>query len=302
MKKIFLFLAVASMTAFTSCSSDDDSSGTPGITGIVLTSEVTALSVGESATLVVAESGKPSNVLTTAANTKIMAGSEEVIGGVFTPTTPGTYQVKATHKNSQNVTLESNVLTITVAAASPYKLDYNGTKIAVTAGDMIYWGAYYTDASQTDVVEIYALATHDGDLSTASPANLTFVDFTTAYNEAEMVLPTAGSYDWVAPFTALRELQLKVDGTPVTVDNFTSVKVTINSIEFAGGAVTMAYDTKAAFGGTSTSNSSGSGAGFLYDASGKAAAKGNNIEVFSAAKLNAKKAAFLASKVKTLKK
>ncbi len=303
MKKIFLFLAIASTTMFVSCS-DDDSSGTPAISGIVLTSDVTSVTIGQPVTFVVAESGNATNVLTTNADTKILANETLVSNGVFTATTAGTYTIKATHKNSANVTLESNTITVTVLPAR--YIQYNNAVTAATKGDMIYWGAYYTDATQTSIVEIFGLVTHDGDLaSTTAPNNIAIVDFSMPVVNNQGNTPVAGSYNWVSPFTGLNEMQLRLNNAAVTITPTTisSVTVKIDNIAFTGqnGGLTMKYSTQATIGSGSL-NTGGNGAGTIFDFTPERPAGKSSIEVFDLVKFNAKKAQFLSTKVKALKK
>lgn len=134
MKKIFLFLAVASMTAFTSCSSDDDSNGggttdPNAATGIVLASNVQNITLGESVTFTVTDN--KANIVTT--TSKILANNVEISGATFTPDAVGTFTIKATYKNTNDVTLESNVVTITVVApvVAAGKFTYEGVDYAL---------------------------------------------------------------------------------------------------------------------------------------------------------------------------
>ena len=275
----------------------------PAATSIVLTSTESTIELGGTVTFTVTNN----NAVVVTGNATILVNDTAIEGNTWTPDAAGTFSVKATHTNSNDVVLTSNTVTVVVnpvSVPSDYSIVYNGTNIPVTAGDIIYWGAYYTDETQTDVVEIFALATHDGDLGVASPANLSFVDFTMPYSETEAATPVAGSYNWIAPFTGLREIQLKVNASPITIAaaDINSVAVNIGALELLGGGdLTMTYSVDASF-GTSTLTTSGSGAGKYYDASAKPAGKSGKKEVFDVKKFNAKKAQFLASKAKKLKK
>lgn len=296
MKKIFLFLAVASTTMFVSCSDDDENSTDKNAaTSIVLAANVASIEVGQSVTFTVTDN----NALVVTGSSTILANNVEINGATFTPTAAGSYAVKAVHTNSNDVVLESNTVTITVTSLPARYIKYNGTVINASAGDMIYWGAYYTDASQTDVVELFALATHDGDLAVESPNNLAFVDFSIPVVDNQGNTVVAGTYDWVSPFTGLKEIQLKVSNAPVAITTYNTVAINISSITFGtAGALTMKYTTQASFDGK-TLNTAGDGSGFIFDASEKNAGK---TEVFNLAKFNAGKAKFLASNVKVLKK
>jgi len=301
MKKLFLFLAMASTTMFVSCGSDDSDS-TPVVPPIeaeeiTLTASLPAIEVGQSVTFTVTND-LAENVTATSTFT---ANNVAFTGPTFTPTEAGVFTIVA--KNGDLTSLPVAITVTDPVVPSLNSMVYNGTDIDVTKGDMIYWGAYYTDETQTEIVEIFALATHDGDLSVASPDNVAFVDFTMPYSETEAATPVAGSYNWLSPFTDLRAIQLKVDGSPIEIatEDFNSVSVTIDAIEFLGaGNLTMTYSTDASF-GTSTLTTSGEGGGKIYDASARPARQAKK-EVFNIKKFNEKKAQFLASKTKKLMK
>lgn len=134
MKKLFLFLAVASTSMFVSCS-DDDSKGDGGggstaATSIVLAANVTAVEVGQPVVFTVTDNN--ANVVTSTST--ILVNNVEITGSTFTPTEAGSFAIKATHKNSKDVVLESNTVTITVTEPAPPtagKFTYEGNDYAL---------------------------------------------------------------------------------------------------------------------------------------------------------------------------
>lgn len=113
MKKLFLFLAVASTSMFVSCSDDDskgDGGGSTAATSIVLAANVTAVEVGQPVVFTVTDN----NAKVVTSTSTILVNNVEITGSTFTPTEAGSFAIKATHKNSKDVVLESNTVTVTV--------------------------------------------------------------------------------------------------------------------------------------------------------------------------------------------
>lgn len=144
MKKIFLFLAVASTTFLASCNSDDDNGATipgegiPGATSIVLTSDVATVEVGGEFTFTVTDN-LGANVTSTST---VLVNDVAIEGNVFTPTEAGTFAVKA-----QNGTLESAVVTVTVTETpTPLnKVVYGDEQADVANSFLVFWGGYNED-------------------------------------------------------------------------------------------------------------------------------------------------------------
>jgi len=111
MKKLFLFLAMASTTMFVSCGSDDsDNNGPtePVATSITLSASLTTIEVGQSVTLTVTDN-LTNNV--TGAST-FTANGVALAGPTFTGATAGTFSIVA-----KNGDLTSAAVVITVTAA-----------------------------------------------------------------------------------------------------------------------------------------------------------------------------------------
>lgn len=132
MKKILLFLAVASTTMFVSCSDDDKKSdgGEPAATSIVLAANVATIEVGQSVTLTVTDN----NAKVVTSSSTFLANDVEISGATFSPTAAGTFAIKATYKNSKDVVLTSNTVTVTVTEPAPPaagKFTYQGDDYAL---------------------------------------------------------------------------------------------------------------------------------------------------------------------------
>lgn len=303
MKKLFLFLAMASTTMFVSCGSDDNGGSTtnPPVvepTAITVTASAPTVQVGTPVTFTVKNNLTPAVDVTSSST--FTANGVAFNGPTFTPTVANVGTVTIVAKNG-NLPTASIVITVTAPEPEANFIKYDGDVTAINAGDMIYWGAYYTDETQTDIIEVYAVAAHDGDLSVAVPQNRAYVDFTIPYEETS-VPPAVGTYNWVAPFYGITEIALSLGGTPITVANYNSVSVNITELEFLGeGAIDVAFSTESSF-GTSELSTDFAGSGFIYDASPEPTERTKKIEVYSQAKLDARKAQFFASKTKKLKK
>ncbi|WP_432671376.1 hypothetical protein [Flavobacterium sp. SM2513] len=118
MKKLFLFLAVASTSMFVSCSDDDSKDGGETIdpnaaTQIVLAANVTEIELGESVTFTVTDNN--ADVVTSSSS--ILVNDVEIDGATFTPDVAGTFTVQANHTNTNDLVLESNEITIVVSEA-----------------------------------------------------------------------------------------------------------------------------------------------------------------------------------------
>ena len=187
MKKIFLFLAVASTTMFVSCSSDDDNNTDPNAAkSIVLASNVATVEVGQSVTFTVTDN----NALAVTANSTILANDVAVTNATFTPTTVGTFTIKATHKNTNNVVLESNTLTITVTALASNSVIVAGTSYTTDKSILYYLG---TTAASINVFVANAY-NEVGTGQAATYPNDTYIYFTSAQVGTTLTLPSVGAY------------------------------------------------------------------------------------------------------------
>ncbi|RZL39756.1 MAG: hypothetical protein EOP00_27510 [Pedobacter sp.] len=127
MKKLFLFLAMASTTMFVSCGSDDNAGGTPSAASITLTASTTTVEIGAPSTLTVKNNLSPAVDVTSSSTFVITpaTGASITAAGVFTATTAGSYSIVA-----KNGPLTSAALVITVnpaAAPAAGKITFSGT-------------------------------------------------------------------------------------------------------------------------------------------------------------------------------
>lgn len=223
MKKLFLFLAVASTTMFVSCSDDDSKKegGEPAATSIVLAANVTAVEVGQPVVFTVTDN----NAKVVTSTSTILANNVEITGATFTATEAGTYAIKATHKNSKDVVLESNTVTVTVTApvtVEPNSMFFNDQNYPVNTSILVFWGGWNADPEATtathglwsyvmtddttgEVISDTSTANNyidvelivpvvDGNVALPTNDNATYLDFYEAYvNGAEIVATSHGA-------------------------------------------------------------------------------------------------------------
>lgn len=160
MKKIFLFLAIATTTLIVSCSDDENTTDPNAATLIVLSSNVDAIVLGESVTFTVTDN--KAGVVTAAA--KIFVNNVAISGATFTPDAAGTFLITATFKNTNNVILESNPLTIAVTAAGENSIFVNGQNYSVENSILIFYGGYAEDEEAATATHgLFSMIAFDGD-------------------------------------------------------------------------------------------------------------------------------------------
>lgn len=178
MKKLFLFLAMASTTMFVSCGSDDSDGGSSGATSITLSSNLTTIGVGQSVTFTVTDNLE-NNVTSTSTFT---ANGVELDDNTFTPTTEGAYTIVATNGDLTSqivitvtgpvvnaITLSASLTTIEVGQSVTFTVTDNLTNDVTststfTANDVAFTGPTYafTTAGTFNVVA------KNGDLTSAA--------------------------------------------------------------------------------------------------------------------------------------
>ena len=156
MKKILLFLAVASTTMFVSCSDDDSKGGgktdPDAATSIVLAANIATIEAGSGEAVILTVTDNKTNVVTSDAT--FFANDVEISGSTFTSDVEGTFTLKATYKNSNDVVLTSNTVTVTVTPAvvvpeAQGKYTFNGTDYAI---DNMY---YIVDVNASNQVKVF---------------------------------------------------------------------------------------------------------------------------------------------------
>jgi len=158
MKKLFLFLAMASTTMFVSCGSDDSDS-TPAATSITLAASSTTVTLGQTVNLTVTD-----NLGANVTTTSTFFNGSTAITAAFTPTAPGTYTLTA-----KNGTLTSAAITVTVAVAQNTVVANGASAVAdksilyylgsTEAGINVFVANAYNEVGETYPNDIYVYLT-----------------------------------------------------------------------------------------------------------------------------------------------
>lgn len=207
MKKLFLFLAMASTTMFVSCGSDDSDGGSK-VTSITLTASATTIDLGQPVTLTV----KDNNGDDVTARSTFYDGTT-VVTSPYTPTTSGTHSLTAKFDD-----LTSAAVVVTVnAVAETNAVFYQGENFDVNQSAAVFWGGYDMDQDGTADHALWSVLVFVGtDITTAAPdasAQYVDVEFLTALDaEGGVVLPT------VANAIYLDIYEMWLNSAEVTVD------------------------------------------------------------------------------------
>lgn len=223
MKKIFLFLAVASTAIFTSCSSDDDSKANDpnAATAIVLVANVTSIELGESVTLTVTDN----NAKLVTSTSKISANNVEITGATFTPDAVGTFVMTATHVNTNGVVISSNEVTVTVTApvVASNSIVVDGVNYPTDSDSMLYY------LGSNGNINIFVANPYKevGTGETAEYPNDVYVYFTSTQVGTEFLdLPTTGNYD----FGTTADAKKVIDANLIVGDNeILATEITTNA-------------------------------------------------------------------------
>lgn len=314
MKKLFLFLAMASTTMFVSCGSDDsDNTPTPPVvppveaTALTITASATTVEVGLPVTLTVKNNLTPAVDVTSSSTFVITpATGATVTAGVFVATEDGVYTVVA-----KNGTLTSAIPVVIEATVPVPPFEGEGS---VTVN-----GESFT----TDFSILYYLGTTEGGVNnfiansysvdpTTDPTsypNDVYVYFTSTQTDPEFIdLPLTGTYAFGDNATTMQVFDANIFiendeilATGVTTNATWMLSSIVNSAEEATWAytyeVTLADDSVAT--GTYTgdwefANASQQGG----RPAAKASAKVTEVKNVSKAQLKANLKAVLAKKAK----
>ncbi len=128
MKKLNLLLAVLFFGLFISCSNSDSGSGNPGIQSISIATDFVNRYTGESFTFTVV-TNEATDVSSQAV---IIVNNVPIVGNVFTPTTAGSYSVKATFSNQTSQVIFVNV---TVAPIPLTSITLTSNLLSAMTGD-----------------------------------------------------------------------------------------------------------------------------------------------------------------------
>ena len=243
MKKIFLFLAVASTTMFVSCSDDDSKGGgktdPDAATSIVLAANIATIEAGSGEAVILTVTDNKTNVVTSDAT--FFANDVEISGSTFTSDVEGTFTLKATYKNSNDVVLTSNTVTVTVTPAvvvpeAQGKYTFNGTDYAID--NMIF----QLDGNSTDGASIYNVTLTEG----GEPVPCTLW-MGVAYNGVLADLATSSHY---YQYTFYLPVVVDGEGTPTALNYPGDVAAVVDGI-YAEEDLTP-FDLGAVTGGTAT--------------------------------------------------
>ncbi len=305
MKKIFLFLAVASTTMFVSCSKDDDSKANDpnAATAIVLAANVTTITLGESVTFTVTDN----NAKLVTATSKISANNVEITGATFTPDAVGTFVMTATHKNTNGVVISSNEVTVTVNAVvvgpTANSILINGTNHPINTSVLIFWGGYDANNPENPTTATHGIFSY---VMTDDTTGEVIYDTTTANNylDAEMIvaLNAQGQVSMPTPTNAtyLDFYEVIVNGAEVVATSQGTGTMTMGALPSAINMPhTFTMATTYNNGSVLAANFNGNWLGFLDGTAQKPAvakgAKSLSTKVFTKAEIAQNKAKFFAS-------
>ena len=297
MKKILLFLAVASTTMFVSCSDDDskkDGNDPDAATSIVLAANIATIEAASGESVILTVTDNKTNVVTSDAT--FFANDVEISSSTFTSDVEGDFVLKATYTNENGVVLTSNTVTVTVTPAvvipeAKGKYTFNGTDYAID--NMIF----QLDGNSTDGASIYNVTLTEG----GEPVPCTLW-MGVAYNGVLADLATSSHYyqytfylpvvvDGEGTPTALNfpgDVAAVVDGiyaeedlTPFDLDAVTGGTVTFTSFVQTQGAATVTENSSSFTDGTNVVIShdfdgalDGTGTGIFYGDLANKSAKG----------------------------
>lgn len=280
MKKFILFLAVAGMTTFASCSSDDDG-GSQSVTAITLAASSLQVDLGAQVDLTVA-----TNLGTdVTADATYTANGTALTGPTFSSNTAGTYNIVATYNG-----IASNAVSVTVLPAI-YAL-HNGVAIFPTRNALIYYGTGDilgdgVDRSYWTYLTYIGTALADYETSSF----VSEIDFFTIPTETAIVLPDAGNNEFYTLYSLKVNNAVVVETDAEGTVNGTGTVVTSNIADDASSASFVAnvtYNTN-----KTLKVNYVDGVNEFVNASGRPAARGNmSVESVSLEEIKARKAAF----------
>ena len=304
MKKILLFLAVASTTMFVSCSDDDSKGGgktdPDAATSIVLAANIATIEAGSGEAVILTVTDNKTNVVTSDAT--FFANDVEISGSTFTSDVAGTFTLKATYKNTNDVVLTSNTVTVTVTepvTVEPNSMFFNDQNYPVNTSILVFWGGWAADENATEATHglwSYVMTddTTGGVINDPSTAN--------NYIDVELIVPVVdGNVDLPTNQNAtyLDFYEAYVNGTEVTATSHGAATFNIGELP---SAINMphVFSVNATYNETSTYavDFNGNWLGLLDATAAKPVAtngKGLKAKLMTKEQVLAKKAKFFAS-------
>lgn len=186
MKKLFLFLAMASTTMFVSCGSDDSD---PTATKIVLTPSVATVPLGQTVTFTVKD-----DLGTDVTSTSTFQVEGATVTSPYKPTAPGSFTVTA-----KSGTFTSAPVTVNVALAGAAKSIYvNGQNYSLDNSLLAFYGGWAEDENATEATHgLFSMLVLNGD-GTTQPTNYADVEFVVALDaEGALVFPDATNAEYL---------------------------------------------------------------------------------------------------------
>lgn len=210
MKKLFLFLAMASTTMFVSCGSDDsDNTTNPPVeaTSITVTASATSVELGQPITFTVKNN---LNADVTSSST-FTANNVAFNGPSFTAAAAGTFTIVA-----KNGVLTSPAVTVTitepVAVPGENSIFINGENNAVTNSILVLWSGYNEDPNAEVATHgLFSMLTFDNETG-AKTGNYIDVEFIVPLDaEGNLVFPTPANSEYLDIY------EVVVDGADVEI-------------------------------------------------------------------------------------
>ena len=210
MKKLILFLAMASTTMFVSCGSDDN--GAAKATSIVLTASATTIDLGQPVTLSV----KDNNGKDVTARATFFDGTTAVTSP-YTPTTVGPHSLTA---KLDNLTSPAVVVTVNAVAGSN-SIFINGTNNSLDNSILALWG------QNEDGTLLWSMLTFD-----AGADGGPLFDPTTRNHYIDVEFTTAADipdFPTTAESTFNNIFEVFINGTEVTLAEITGGEITLGA-------------------------------------------------------------------------
>lgn len=220
MKKVFLFLAIASSSIFVSCSDDETTPPAPVATAIVLTSDATTIDLGASVTLTV--TSDLNEVVTSTSS--FFANDIAISGATFTPTTAGTYVLHAT-----NGTLVSNEVTVTVNTVANNSIVLENVAYTTDKSIIYYLG------TTAEGLNYFVANPYNEVGDPATYPNDVYILFTSAQTSTTVLdTPTIGAYNLGNETTvnSIYDLNIFIDDTELLADATGATDAVMNMTAF----------------------------------------------------------------------
>lgn len=303
MKKLFLFLAMASTTMFVSCGSDDSDS-TPvvppveGATAITVTASATAVEVGMPVTFTVKNNLTPAVDVTSSST--FTANGVAFNGPTFTPTAANVGTVTIVAKNG---TLPTASVVITVTAAPVVA---NNSVVVANVPFTTNLSILYYLGTTADNINVFVANSYNqvGTGETATYPNDVYMYFTSAQiSETTLDIPAVGVYDFGTDAEAMKTIDANIivaDDEILETGVATNATLNISAFTASQAASNWTYTYTATLANGSVVNGHYSGDWGFVNQSTARSGRGNSkvVTKVSNAQIKANLKAVMAKKVK----